>query len=115
MQMPTTQEFDRIIRLFDILLDAAESQKRVPVGEIASLLSLGRGGSARYLHAISFFCRISELPDLSVLAVGANTGVPGPSYAWPREDVEDEVFRVHNHDWAQVKLARMRVFGDRRS
>ena len=91
--------YTRALQIWQILISKATNRQTLTYGELAGILEFG-GASVlgRFLDPVMRYCRINELPSLTIIVVNQETGQPGTGLSAidDHNRAREEVF---NYDW----------------
>jgi hypothetical protein len=93
MQKPN----DSSLPLLEILIECSKEKQTITYGEAASKLGIHHRVIRHPLHIIQNYCRIYNLPHLTILVVDRN-GICG-SGKTTVANIGEELIRVYNENW----------------
>ena len=97
-----TNQQRRTIKIWQVLIAYAARGKTITYGRLADLIddNVGANLLRPYLDRVEKFClEQPRLPNLAVIAVSRDTGVPGRDIALPHGDVNRETQAVYDEPW----------------
>ena len=91
----------RALKTYLILIGHATRRETTTYGDLAAKLgdNVQPISVGNYLDPISRYCERNNLPRLTVLAVGKDSGVPSDGYPGPRESIDEDRERVYRYNW----------------
>ena len=95
--MKTTE---RAVQLWPVLALAATNRQVLTYEMVANLIGVPRRGLGGLLGPIQSYCLEHELPPLTILVVGQDTGIPGAGFI-AAEDIPKTQVQVFAYDWLQ--------------
>ena len=103
----------RALQIWSLLVCAARDRRIYTYGDIAKILGFKRAGMmGQRLDPVYLYCCDNELPQLTVLVVGKDTGRPGHDLGLDDADKARE--RVFAFDWFAIEPPEARDFHDAR-
>ena len=97
---PTVES--RAIQIWQILVGLAYNRQTLTYEKLSRLLGFkGSGTMGQFLNPIMNYCKLNELPALTVLVVEKYLGVPGEGLITVK-DVDSEREQVYDYDWFNV-------------
>lgn len=101
--MSTETEVQRAIAL---LVACARRRTTLTYPEFADIMgNMIPQGASRVLNPVGDFCRRTGLPELWVLVVGTNSGLPSREAwndTWTAERVMEEMIRCYGYNWRKL-------------
>ncbi len=97
-----TNQQRRTIKIWQVLIAYAARRKTITYGRLAGLIddNVGANLLRPYLDRVGEFCLAQpQLPNLAVIAVSRDTGVPGRCIALRHADVDQETQAVYGEYW----------------
>ena len=94
--------FQRASQVFWLLAGAAKERKTYTYSNIQRFTGMDRRGIGQPLGPITVYCKVNELPLLTVLAVNATTGAPWGHFYDDIEDINSYREQVFNFDWFKI-------------
>jgi hypothetical protein len=92
---------NRALQIWLILIGLAKNRQTITYGGLAKLLGYkGAGVFGDTLGHIMFYCKQNELPELTVLVIDAEGGVPMEPQLTPSFDTARE--KVYKYDWYSI-------------
>lgn len=88
---------DSSLSLLEILIECSKEKQTITYGEAARKLGIHHRVIRHPLHVIQNYCRLNNLPHLTILVVDRN-GICG-SGKTRVPNIEDELKRVYNENW----------------
>ena len=89
-----TDQRRRALKVWQVLIAYAAQDKTIPYGRLAELIEepVGANLLRPYLDRVEEFCLARQLPNLAVIAVNRDTGVPGRPITLPHGNVDLEIW-----------------------
>src|SRR5258708_6977630 len=91
-------EYQRAAQLWSLLVLAARTQQILSYSIVQNLTGLPKVGVGGFLSPIQAYCKYHNLPPLTVLVVGEETGLPGEGFTGAA-DVFAAQARVFVFNW----------------
>lgn len=88
---------DSSLPLLEILIECSKEKQTITYGEAARKLGIHHRVIRHPLHIIQNYCKLNNLPHLTILVVDRN-GICG-SGKTKVPNIEDELKRVYNENW----------------
>ena len=91
-----------ITAVFSDLMDCARR------GDNITYLNLGRKTGipavsvGHYLDPIAVYCKMSNLPPITVLVVQTGSGEPGTGYLGRIDNIDEQRKQVYRHNWSTL-------------
>ncbi len=105
--MPPLIDFEtRCLQIWQVLISSASNRQTIFYGRITGLIGWGvlDFGFGPHLNCISAFCKLRQLPDITVIVVAMGTGRPG---TYSGDDLDRDREAVFATDWfAQLPPTR---------
>ncbi len=91
---------ERACQIWSVLAWAARHRQTITYGQLAKLTGVPAVGIGKYLDPIQDFCVKEKLPPLTVLAVRADSGLPGQGFdGVMAEEFARAQTKVFGKDW----------------
>jgi len=100
---------ERAVQMWPILALAARNRQTLTYQIVEQLTGVMAPGVGRCLDPIQSYCRVHQLPPLTVLVVGKDDGIPGTGFT-AAEDVPGAQADVYQHDWSKDKCPSTEEF-----
>ena len=91
---------ERAVQMWPILALAARHRQTLTHEIVGQLTGLPAPGVGKCLDPVQSYCRVHELPPLTVLVVSKRDGTPGSGFT-AAENVPAAQANVYNHDWSK--------------
>jgi hypothetical protein len=91
----------RAVQIWPILTLCAARRQTLTYDLLGKLIGVPRQGLGQLLEPIQSFCILNDLPALSSLVVGENTGLPGEGFIGA-SDVPAEQAAVFKRSWLEI-------------
>ena len=95
----------RAAQIWPVLTLAARNRQVLTYPILAKLIGVPQHGLTQLLGPIQAYCLAHDLPALTALVVGSDTGLPGAGFAGAPADVPAEQAKVFATDWPQCPPA----------
>ncbi len=103
--------FERAVQIWPILSLCAMKRQILTYDQLARLIGTIRPNVGQLLGPIQSYCILYDLPALTSIVVGANSGVPGERFI-ASADVPEAQAEVFNRDWLELKTPKVEDFED---
>lgn len=94
--------FQRAQQLWSVLVLGAKFRHVYTYGELAAACGAPSVAVGGFLEPIQAYCLARNLPPLTVLAVNAETGLPGVGFV-AAQDVPRAQMAVFHFDWLRIQ------------
>lgn len=97
-------KYERAHQLWSILTRAAQSGKTLTYDDVSKESGIVRQGVGGCLGPIQSYCKVNNLPPLTIIVI-KKSGLPGKGFnAVPKEDFDTGLQQVFDEDWKKVKI-----------
>ena len=97
-------QYTRAVQCWQSLVTAARQHRILTYAVLSREMGMDENAlpviGTGALLVIGNYCTVNGLPQLTRIAVGQNTGLPGPDA--PEEVLTEDVWRVFTFDWLDV-------------
>lgn len=102
---------ERALQMWQILISAAHNRQTLTYGQMSELVDLGPASTggvvvSQHLGLLLYYCKLNNLPPITVLVVNKNTGRPGEGLT-TLEELNQDRERVFNHEWFKLRPLRI--------
>ena len=92
---------ERAWQIWPVLVLCASKRILLSYDDLANYIGVPRPGLGQLLEPIQSYCLIKELPALTSLVVGINSGIPGENFI-AAENVPAAQAEVYGKDWSNL-------------
>ena len=91
-----------IAAVFSELMDCARCGNDITYLDLGRKVGIPAVSVGHYLDPIAVYCKMSNVPPITVLVVQTGSGEPGTGYLGRMDNIDEQRKQVHGHNWSTL-------------
>ena len=91
-----------IADVFSDLMECAQQGHKITYLDLGRKRGIPAVSVGHYLDPIAVYCKMSNLPPITVLVAQTGSGEPGTGYLGRMDNIDEHREQVYGHDWSDL-------------